>query len=343
MELLLLLSLFGVLGLVLRTEGDSDPDEDAGDDAPAEDDKEKPEDIYDIGPDDEDESGDETKTPGDADAPGPDEEDEEPEADVSGFDNDLVAQARGLGFVDSEISEFGSDAGLRRSIALVGDRAPAATDVVADDEVGRVTGSTTEGEAPGDEGKYKPFEVNLADEEYDTEMVGTIKGINDHHEQRIEGALSRLDDLEARQEAQGAAVFQRFFDGACEDLGSDFESVVGKGPGRELSEGSTEFQNRMKIVDQMNTIDAGRQNNGLPRLEEEEVFKQAVRSVFGDEQVTFAKREIRNQARRRKSKIGARPTNRSGAAEDRIEVAGARITAMQESAGAGDPEAEDEF
>ena len=342
MELLLLLSLFGVLGLVLRTEGDSDPDEDAGDDAPPEDEKEKPEDIYDIGPDDEDESGDETKTPGDADTPGPD-EDEEGSDDLSGFDNDLVAQARGLGFVDSEINAFGSDAGLRRTLALVGDRAPAATGDVADDEVGRVTRTTTDGETPGEKAEYKPFEVTLPDEEFDTQMVGAIKGINDHHEQRMDGAMSRLDELEARQESQDAAVFQRFFDGACEDLGSNFETVVGKGPGRELSEESTEFKNRLKVVEQMNTIDAGRRNNGLPRLDENQVFKQAVRSVFGDEEVNFAKREIRNQARRRKSKIGARPTNRSGAAEDRIEVAGARIAATQEAAGADDPEADDQF
>jgi len=314
--LLLVPFLCALLGLVLRSEEDPDADDSQPQDDAEE--SERPEDVYNIEPPEDEEisDGGEQEASGDDTSAGDDQADESAD-DLSGFDEALVTQAREMGFVDSEIRDFGSDAALQRTLGLLRGRAESASDTAGDDTAGDLLGGAGQGEkeGPGPEGEledFVPFEVGLSEETYDPELVKVVKGLSDHNGSQIQRLTQQVGALANELRMRDAVSFEHWFDSELETLPDDFKSIVGEGPGVELGKDSQEYKNRIKVVDQMNTIDRGREASGLPELPQREVFRQAIRAVFGDKQVEFAKSEVRRQARRRKGQIVSRPTARHG-------------------------------
>lgn len=148
------------------------------------------------------------------------------------------------------------------------------------------------------------LDAMLDSELIDEELIDTLKPVFEKMNSKLDRLNRENSELrnELQQHSRRAAT--QAFDEAVNRL-DGFEDVLGKGKGSELQRDSKQFQNRVKLINQMRVLSSGYKSTGQPVPSEGELMGMAVKSLFGEPSKPSAKAERPNLSR--PSKTARRP------------------------------------
>lgn len=143
-----------------------------------------------------------------------------------------------------------------------------------------------------------------------TESVNNIlKRVNDQNRQ-LQGAVQQsMGAISSYQLREQVATLDSVIGG----LGESMQETFGKGPTTRMSPESQQFKNRQQVFSTATAIAQGLINQGTPpqRLPpDDEIYRQAVRAVFGDQLAKAEKDQIAAGLKKQSSQAIARPSGR---------------------------------
>jgi hypothetical protein len=249
---------------------------------------------------------------------------DQPAADETpGVDEKLVNKALSLGYTEEDIEACGTEANLQRLVGLAeGARDAQNRAAQPPATVATVPPQAQAGQGqPSSAGPYTPFELKLDETNYDAGLVQAFKDMNQHYDKHMQSLVAEVETLKkAKTEAEND-TYVTLFDGFVEKLGKSFAPLLGEGSGRDMSQNSPTFKNRVRVLNQMTAIEQGRKVIGAPPLTEQVLFEQAINSVFAKESATITRRELAAKLRKQKGLLTVRPTGRhaqqAGSPQDR--------------------------
>lgn len=190
--------------------------------------------------------------------------------------DELLERAEKMGFTRYEAQSFSNAEDLKRTLDILDG---------ADAGAG---GEDKEKAGEEDLQKEPEFKIDLNPDEYDAKVIKTFENLNKFHTDRYTALEAKLNDvLEAVGNEQAAAADLRF-ESMIDGLGDDFAETLGKGPGHSLNRKSPQFENRVKLHEEIVRIAAGYAALGQRVPTEKELFEQAVGTVFRDKQKDLA-------------------------------------------------------
>lgn len=210
--------------------------------------------------------------------------------------NDLVEKAKKLGLTDDDIAICQKQEQLERLCSLIEPKAAKPTKEVKEE---------TAKDTPPQDGDFK---IELDPDLYDPDLCKAMKSAAD----QINGLKSLVNNVVSMMQRQSEHSFERTFEGFIAELGDGFTDSLGKGTLEEIGKDSEYFQNRCKVIEEMNAIAAGYSQTGKAVPSPKQLFTRAVNSVFGDAIKKNARREVAGQLQKRSSQIISRPTGRNG-------------------------------
>ena len=163
------------------------------------------------------------------------------------------------------------------------------------------------------------FQIDLDEDLYEPEVIEAIKSLHEHHNKKHARLQSRIDERDQHQRQVEMNAFAMRFDEQVESLGSDYTELFGKGRGMEMKDSDSSYQNRMKLIEQMDVLAEGYVQTGKRVPGEAELFKEALGSVFQKETEKIKTKATRRKAGRRSGQIINRPTQRRGTGVDHPE------------------------
>lgn len=199
-------------------------------------------------------------------------EQEDTETEKKSVINDeLLGRAEKMGFTRYEAQSFSNAEDLQRTLDIL-------------DGADAKTGGEEKKTGEEDSQKEPEFKIDLSPDEYDGKVIKTFEDLNKFHTDRYSALETKLNQvLEAVGNDQAAAADVRF-ESMIEGLGEDFTETLGKGPGHSLDQKSTQFENRVKLHEEIVRIAAGYAALGQQVPTEKELFEKAVGVVFKDKQ-----------------------------------------------------------
>lgn len=236
------------------------------------------------------------------------------------INDDLLNRALDAGFDKDEALSYKNPDDLRRTLDIIGKISSESTDQQTQDTGQQTTTKTDTSIKP-----FEPEEFKLEfenKEQLAPEITGVVEKLNQHYAEQMkkmkehyDGQLKSVSDQVATSqkavESKAALEFETQFDKLVTELGADYETLVGKGAGRELDDKSEAMANRNKIIRTMNIIDktytADKQQ--LPPLNE--VFKQAVGVVFRGQTEKITNKKLAATVTARSKQSINKPTDRS--------------------------------
>jgi hypothetical protein len=258
----------------------------------------KPEKLYDFDEpgDDEIPSGEDTTKGGDV----PTDKGKEA-ADAPNFGDELLARGEKLGLSKEEIADFGTPEMAAKALTLLEKRSQGAPAQPAEADKATQTAKPT---------GFEKFKVALDPDVYDPAIIETINGINDHYAKQFETMQGQLSQAHESLSRQQALQFEQQFEGWIGELSDGYKDVLGEGSGADMDKNSEPFKNRVKVLDEMETIAAGCSRMGKQVPPYGELFEKALASVFKNKQGEIARKEISSKLSKRQ--IIARPSQRRG-------------------------------
>lgn len=142
-----------------------------------------------------------------------------------------------------------------------------------------------------------PFDQfpKLDPDKYEPEVIAAIEGLKDISRAQQEEIKDYRERSELAQETQNRAndqEMEQWYDKQVEDLGEDFVESLGKGNYRNLSQSSTQFENRAAIVAQMSVMDSGYRAQGIQPPSREDLFNTASRNILQDRYAELTEKRI---------------------------------------------------
>ncbi len=140
-------------------------------------------------------------------------------------------------------------------------------------------------------------------ESVDPDVAKAISQMTEHHNAEMAEVRGELKSvlLERANEA---------FDRSIEGLGKEWHPLFGKGSQSELSPGGKQMAAREKLKVEMDRLTLGYKAMKQVPPSQDELFKKAVNSGFGDSFEKIEKSKINEQVRKRKGGFTSRPTSR---------------------------------
>jgi hypothetical protein len=246
--------------------------------------------------DDDDPGADDNKPEGDDKNAAPDKVadddsgDKKEQSEEQQIPDELLTRAVRAGLDLSHARSFTDAGALERTVELLENNASAS------DEDDRQKEDKTQQQVQ--EGPLKPFEFEALEikfeneAEVDPEIVKTVKGVNEHYAKQFQamnsyysGAVRTLvnEVVALRTELTETSTVSRTekFDGQIASLGTEFESVFGKGGIDEIDRNSPSFANRSKLWDEIKVLEKGYKAQGKPVPNYKTLFNKALQSAFG--------------------------------------------------------------
>ncbi len=247
---------------------------------------------------------------GEEEAPSVEETPAEPQP--QGPDDELLSIAHSLGWDENRVRSYGShlEGALFHELELR--RQKEAEAVTAKDQ----------------EGQIKPLDPQFTSEEFDEKLVTWNKDVAERvNRLATENAELRRSvmDLQGRDQEREAVRIEADFDSGVTGLGEAYESLLGKGPTRQLDQGSAEFKKRSEIGVKMRVLHNGYQSAGGRAPSMSELFNEAARIVLGNQSETIARETITGEIKKRKGQVISKPSARQGKALSGMEAAERRF------------------
>lgn len=177
--------------------------------------------------------------------------------------------------------------------------------------------------------QIKPLDPELlSSEEFDDKLVARDKHIAETVNRLVtENAELRrsVEDLQGRDSEREAVRIETDFDNGVTDLGEAYESLLGKGPTRQLDRDSAEFKKRSEIGVKMRILRNGYQTTGGRAPSLSELFGEAARIVLGSQSETIAREQIDGEIKKRREQVISKPTARHGKSPSGMDRAAKRI------------------
>jgi hypothetical protein len=211
----------------------------------------------------------------------------------------LVEKAKKLGLSDEDIALYEKPQQLEKLCSLVEPK-------VQNQEGENPQKDKESGEKPSAEDGE--FQIELDPDLYDPDLCKAMQSTAD----QINGLKNMLNNVVSMVQRQSEQSFESAFEGFITELGDGFTETLGKGTLDEIGADSEFFQNRCKVIEEMNAIAAGYGQTGKPVPSPKQLFQRAVNSVFGDTIKKNARKEVAGQIQKRSGQIISRPTNRNG-------------------------------
>ena len=226
-----------------------------------------------------------------------------------------MKRALAAGFNEEEAKSYKNADDLRKTLDIIGN-------IASEDSDQQPQQKSTE-----DKTSVKPFEPRGFKLEFDNkddiapEITAAIEKLNQHYTDQLQqmnahyaGQLAQFQqttgELQSAIANNGALEFESRFERMVADLGAEYEHLVGKGTGRQLDARSEPMANRNKVIRAMSVIkqmNAG--DNQSPPLEE--VFKQAVATVFSGQNQKIANKKLAATVQSRSKQNINKPTDRT--------------------------------
>lgn len=167
---------------------------------------------------------------------------------------------------------------------------------------GEESPSAAETPAPEDANAWLK-ELGLTEDEFDPAIIKAFETLNTRY-------TNELRQLQQANDAQQRKQYYSWFDDKIAGLGDEFSEVLGKGRGDELKQDTPEFQNRVKLLEEMEALKAGYevQNRSYTY---DQLFQQALRAVHGDKLTAIERGKLKGAMSTRSKQRTARPTKRS--------------------------------
>lgn len=180
------------------------------------------------------------------------------------------------------------------------------------------TKADTESETETDE---KASEMpELDPEDYDPGLLDAM-GYLGKRVDALDAKLAKLDELEAKlaglgqsEQSRERETVAREFDRLRSEAAPAVKTLLGgKESFMELTADGPSDKRCRAVLAQMDAINTGRVRRGHIPMGAEELFGQAVASLFPDTAKQQAKDEIKDSLKKRRSQVSPRPSNRKGA------------------------------
>ena len=111
------------------------------------------------------------------------------------------------------------------------------------------------------------------------------------------------------------------------------KSLFGNGPSNDLSDDSTYLENRVILLEEMNTIAAGYEATDRPIPEDSSLMQMALQTAFGEEMSSLRENGLRADLNSRREGFTAMPTQRRGRSLTPEAAAKQSVRAYMEQAG----------
>ncbi len=153
------------------------------------------------------------------------------------------------------------------------------------------------------------FEIKLDEDIFSPEIADAFKGMSKHFAGKISGLKAEVKKLVGHIETQKQGDRLRRFDGYINDLGEDFETLLGKGPSNDLDANTKIARTRKAIASEMTTMRLGHESQNRKPPADPELFKRALRVVLGDELDSMSQGKVRKKVKKRQSQMVSKPSH----------------------------------
>jgi hypothetical protein len=217
--------------------------------------------------------------------------------------DELLDRAIAVGYELDDIREFKDAKALEKELSRV--------EKLRDRLQGKKAGTETATETEPEPESKEPDWNQLIEDGHDPDIIALQKS-NWQRATAAEAMVKQLQQVEQTRAQQ--AVIDRF-DDALNDMGKEYESILGKGRAAELMKSSPEAaRNRSKVFTTMTILRNGYQQSGQPVPPEAELIQQAFQASFHSQLKEIARKSIKNQIKNAGSQALSRP--RSGSAKE---------------------------
>ena len=222
------------------------------------------------------------------------------------FDENLLAKAETYGISREEAEkEFGTPEVLTKVVGKMEAQARAAA-VDAEDE----SGKKAEGQA---EAELK--EIELDPDMFDPQIIAAIRALekrgNDLAAKLAEKEKVATDTKVADVDAK-KSEFSRAFDSELKELPEEFSELLGTEAVRSFQgkEKDPKYLNRLKLIDEMNSLSAGYMQTGKEIPAVPELMRRALNIAFPDQAKKGARKELAKDLEKRKGAMTGRAADR---------------------------------
>ena len=208
---------------------------------------------------------------------------------------DLMQAALDVGLEPDDIDQLGSMEAIQNYI----DIAQRQMDEVEADEEEERPDFSLDYELP----EGTPDEVKVA-----------VEGLVGKLEEKLANFERVFGDFENMQESAQIEQTEAQFDQMIEEVGDGFSGLFGSGPTEELSDDSQFLENRVLLIEEMNTLAAGYEAQGREVPSEDVLMQKALASAFTQDRDEIQAAQMRAAINSRRDAFTASPTQRRGRA-----------------------------
>lgn len=142
--------------------------------------------------------------------------------------------------------------------------------------------------------------LGITEDDYDPAIIKAFRALRDEHKSEV----SRLQEtLNQQQQTQ----YYAWFDDQISELGSEFKDVLGEGTGADLRQDSPQFQKRVELLEEMETLRDVHARKGRA-VSNKALFDRALKNILGND---VERGQLKQQLKTRSSQRSTRPTKRN--------------------------------
>lgn len=244
----------------------------------------------------------------------PSEDGEEYEDDVEYGEEYLEALAEAavdLGISDEELEELGGIEEIEEVIEEM---------LSSDDDYGEV-----------DTDALEELGIDI-DESLPEEMQIALRGFAEQINEKLGAYKEAFDNFNTFTETTKLEEVESSFDQMIMNEPS-VRSLFGDAPTSELGDGSTYLENRVILLEEMNTLAAGYEATGREIPDDSALMRMALQTAFGEEMSSIRENGLRADINSRREGFTAMPTQRRGRSLSPEAAAKQSVRAYMEQAG----------
>jgi len=165
------------------------------------------------------------------------------------------------------------------------------------------------------------------------EVKNAVEGLVGKLEEKLANFERVFGDFENMQESAQIEQTEAQFDQMIEEVGSGYSGLFGSGPTEELSDDSQFLENRVLLIEEMNTLAAGYEAQGREVPSEDVLMQKALASAFTQDRDEIQAAQMRAAINSRRDAFTASPTQRRGRAMSPEAAAKQSVRSYMEQSG----------
>lgn len=250
------------------------------------------------------------------------------------FDDTLLREARQRGFSDEQAKAFGQADRLRDAMTAMDRRLMGAMNapqpLVPQPQAPVAQATPPPQPVPGGPLEAPPseFKVHLDPENFDAEIIDQFNKMNTYYQQHVTNMQRAIGQFMQQTNVREHTAKVERFDAYMNSLGSEYESLVGKGTVDELDPRSPAVQKRDEIWRQRDALEAAYEQHGQSMPSPRALLARATRAVLSDDLASLERKKLNGKVEERRKQVVHRPTQRKSKAGTPLEGAVEAVKAI---------------